>query len=99
MSADRTCSQCGAELEANGTHGLCANCFARASSQDAQGTVRDPDQLTAGSTTASTDSTLQRFNDLTSGSEHIGHYKLLQKIGEGGFGVVYLAEQEQPVKR
>jgi eukaryotic-like serine/threonine-protein kinase len=29
----------------------------------------------------------------------IGHYKLLQKIGEGGCGVVYMAEQEQPVRR
>ena len=27
----------------------------------------------------------------------IGPYKLLQQIGEGGFGVVFLAEQEQPV--
>ncbi len=29
----------------------------------------------------------------------IGLYKLLQKIGEGGFGAVYMAEQEQPVRR
>ena len=29
----------------------------------------------------------------------IGRYKLLQQIGEGGFGVVYMAEQEQPVRR
>ncbi|HEV3117030.1 MAG TPA: serine/threonine-protein kinase, partial [Gemmataceae bacterium] len=29
----------------------------------------------------------------------IGPYKLLQKIGEGGFGVVYMAEQETPVRR
>jgi serine/threonine protein kinase len=29
----------------------------------------------------------------------IGRYKLLQKIGEGGGGVIYMAEQEEPVRR
>ncbi len=29
----------------------------------------------------------------------IGRYKLLQKIGEGGGGIVYMAEQEVPVRR
>ncbi|HLH52116.1 MAG TPA: protein kinase [Verrucomicrobiae bacterium] len=29
----------------------------------------------------------------------IGSYKLLQKLGEGGCGVVYMAAQEQPIRR
>ena len=31
--------------------------------------------------------------------DKIGRYKLLQQIGEGGCGVVYMAEQEEPVRR
>ena len=31
--------------------------------------------------------------------DRIGHYRLLQQIGEGGCGVVYMAEQEEPVRR
>jgi serine/threonine protein kinase len=29
----------------------------------------------------------------------IGPYKLQEQIGEGGFGVVYMAEQQQPIRR
>src|SRR2546426_5757701 len=31
--------------------------------------------------------------------DKIGRYKLLQQIGEGGCGAVYMAEQEEPVRR
>src|ERR1700678_2943321 len=31
--------------------------------------------------------------------DRIGRYKLLQQIGEGGWGGVYMAEQEEPVRR
>src|SRR5262245_28299742 len=32
-------------------------------------------------------------------ARQIGPYKLLQMIGEGGFGTVYMAEQTHPVRR
>src|SRR5687768_12891264 len=40
-----------------------------------------------------------RATSLESVGDQIGAYRLLQELGEGGCGVVYLAEQTAPVKR
>src|SRR6266436_1081521 len=42
---------------------------------------------------------VQAFPAGEKSGDRIGHYKLLQQIGEGGCGVVYMAQQEEPVRR
>jgi len=42
---------------------------------------------------------LETLESLEDANVYIGRYKIIKRLGEGGCGVVYLAEQQKPVKR
>ncbi len=84
MSKTGTCPKCGAELTGAALGGLCPKCVA------ALALATEPE--TQGTVVASLPVTEKP-------GDRIGHYRLLQQIGEGGCGVVYMAQQEEPVRR
>ena len=67
------------------------------------GALADPEPAGASPPAPSSDDERARILQLAllprEGSATLGTYKLLQKIGEGGFGVVWMAEQQTPVRR
>ena len=83
MQTERICSECGSELSPEAQGGLCVRCL-----------------FTLGlKAEAGTEVAAPVVPITEKAGDRIGRYKLLQKIGEGGCGVVYMAEQEEPVRR
>jgi serine/threonine protein kinase/Tfp pilus assembly protein PilF len=86
MPGTKKCSSCGAEISAASPSALCALC-----------SLAGEVPANEGGQTKSI--LLSPFPLTEQPGDKIGRYKLLQVIGEGGFGVVYMAEQEEPVRR
>ena len=95
MAETRQCPKCGAELAPSALEGLCPRCMGRIVFGTSPATLSPqaaaPD-VPSPASSAAQPSTLDP-------QPLVGHYKLLQKIGEGGFGIVYMAEQLEPVQR
>ena len=89
MAESRKCSECGAELplDAPGEH--CLHCLLKLGLATEQ----------AGGPSGTIKIVPASLAPTQKPGDWIGPYKLLQKIGEGGCGVVYMAEQEKPVRR
>jgi WD40 repeat protein/serine/threonine protein kinase len=86
MTAPTHCIRCGAPISAKALDGLCIDCVGRAVLLPVTPPCDMSDAEPVGGTDLEPDG-------------RVGGYRLVRPVGEGGFGVVYLAEQLAPVKR
>src|SRR5881227_878205 len=104
MSAGKTCSECGAPMPAGSPNELCGRCLFglglgddpgnQLSAQPEGGAFPQLQGSSASELPGTNQGAVQPPQVSEKSGDRIGRYKLLQQIGEGGFGVVYMAQQQ-----
>src|SRR5712671_4617894 len=94
MSAGGTCKECGRAIPADSAEGWCPKCLfdlglTKLESAEWGAPSADGQGKEAEASAKLTDEP----------DDRIGRYRLLEEIGHGGCGVVYMAEQTEPVQR
>src|SRR6266487_7100871 len=103
MSSGDKCRECGTAIPTDSPGGFCAQCLLGLG-------LEKPEEESVHSPPSRVHSRVSEVQSPQPGVEvggsltekagdRIGRYRLLQEIGHGGCGVVYMAEQEEPVRR
>jgi len=90
MASENKCLECGKDIPADAPGGHCLHCLAQL--------ALDPDEgdVTEELITVEVSAENQAHKAYL---DQIGCYTIVQQLGEGGCGIVYMADQAKPIRR